>query len=105
MQTRGVTLSVKNLFGIAPTSIYGDNYDGAGNPSVDETCLSPRGDSFHRGERMPPKGVPQGDQCRIAAHLELSRSAHNGGSIWHPTSRSLPHRRRDDQSRRRRTMD
>ena len=26
----GVTMSVKNLFGIAPTSIYGDNYDGAG---------------------------------------------------------------------------
>ena len=55
----GITLSVKNLFGIAPTSIYGDNYDPAGKPSVDEKCLTARGDTFHKGSRQPPSGAPQ----------------------------------------------
>jgi uncharacterized protein (DUF362 family) len=55
----GVTMAVKNLFGIAPTSIYGDNYDGAGNPAVDEQTVSARGDTFHKGQRMPPAGIPQ----------------------------------------------
>jgi uncharacterized protein (DUF362 family) len=55
----GITLSVKNLFGIAPTSIYGDNYDGAGKPAVDEQTVSARGDTFHRGVRQPPAGSPQ----------------------------------------------
>ncbi len=55
----GVTMSVKNLFGIAPTSVYGDNYDGARNPKVDEDCVSARGDTLHKGQRQPPAGVPQ----------------------------------------------
>ncbi len=55
----GVTLSVKNLFGIAPTSIYGDTLDGAGQPSVDEQSVTPRGNTFHKGIRRPPDGVPQ----------------------------------------------
>lgn len=55
----GVTMSIKNLFGIAPTSIYGDNYDGAGKASVNEKCLTARGATFHRGDRRPPAGVPQ----------------------------------------------
>ncbi len=55
----GVTMSVKNLFGIAPTSIYGDNFDGAGKPAVNEKSLTPRGETFHRGTRQPPAGAPQ----------------------------------------------
>ena len=55
----GVTMAVKNLFGIAPTSVYGDNFDGAKNPSVDESTVSARGATFHRGNRRPPDGVPQ----------------------------------------------
>jgi uncharacterized protein (DUF362 family) len=55
----GVTLSIKNFFGIAPTSLYGDTRDGAGRPAADEACLSARGDTFHRGVRRPPDGVPQ----------------------------------------------
>ena len=55
----GVTMSVKNLFGIAPTSIYGDNYDGAGSATVDEQCVTARGDTFHKGRRHPPSGAPQ----------------------------------------------
>ncbi len=55
----GVTMSVKNLFGIAPTSIYGDTLDGAGRPTVDEQSITARGDTFHKGVRQPPAGVPQ----------------------------------------------
>jgi uncharacterized protein (DUF362 family) len=55
----GITVCVKNLFGIAPTSIYGDNFDAAGNPSVDEQTVSARGKTFHKGERQPPAGAPQ----------------------------------------------
>lgn len=55
----GVTMCVKNLFGIAPTSIYGDNYDSAGKPAVDEQTVSARGDTFHKGDRQPPAGAPQ----------------------------------------------
>ncbi len=55
----GVTMTVKNMFGIAPTSIYGDHYDNNQNPTVDERSISARGDTFHRGRRMPPSGVPQ----------------------------------------------
>jgi len=55
----GVTMAVKNLFGIAPTSVYGDCYDGAGKPAVDEHSISARGDTFHRGKRQPPAGAPQ----------------------------------------------
>ncbi len=55
----GVTLSVKNFFGIAPTSIYGDNYDQAGRPVVDEETTRARGDTFHKGIRKPPGGAPQ----------------------------------------------
>jgi uncharacterized protein (DUF362 family) len=55
----GVTLGVKNMFGIAPSSLYGDNYDGSGSPTIDETSIKPRGDTFHKGVRMPPAGAPQ----------------------------------------------
>ena len=54
----GVTMSVKNLFGIAPTSIYGDNYDAAGRPTADEQCVTARGDTLHKGIRQPPSGAP-----------------------------------------------
>jgi len=54
----GITASVKNLFGIAPTSLYGDNYNGAGSPTVNERSLTARGDTFHRGKRSVPAGVP-----------------------------------------------
>jgi uncharacterized protein (DUF362 family) len=56
----GVTLSIKNQFGIAPTSIYGDHYsDATGRAEVVETSISARGDTFHKGVRQPPAGVPQ----------------------------------------------
>jgi uncharacterized protein (DUF362 family) len=55
----GITLAIKNLFGIAPTSVYGDQVDGAGEPAVKEDTVSARGATFHRGERRPPAGAPQ----------------------------------------------
>jgi uncharacterized protein (DUF362 family) len=52
--TAGVTISMKNLFGIAPISIYGD---AAG---VDEPNELPRGGRgmFHGGRRQPSKCSP-----------------------------------------------
>jgi len=47
----GVTLSVKNLFGIAPTSLYGDD-------APNENTTRARGAIFHRGIRPVPDGVP-----------------------------------------------
>ncbi len=48
----GITLAVKNLFGIAPTALYGD---GAPN----ENSISARGAIFHRGGTKVPDGVPE----------------------------------------------
>jgi len=52
--TTGVTLSMKNCFGITPCTIYGD---GAG---VDEPSETPKGGRtmFHRGHRQPSKSAP-----------------------------------------------
>jgi hypothetical protein len=47
----GVTLSIKNLFGIAPTALYG-------NDAPNEKTLSNRGKVLHTGERSVPAGVP-----------------------------------------------
>jgi uncharacterized protein (DUF362 family) len=53
--TAGVTLSMKNLFGIPPYTIYGV---GAG---IDEPSLVPKGpfQLFHDGARGPSKSAPQ----------------------------------------------
>jgi uncharacterized protein (DUF362 family) len=52
--TAGITLSMKNCFGITPATIYGD---GAG---VDEPSLRPRGGRglVHFGYRQPSKSAP-----------------------------------------------
>jgi uncharacterized protein (DUF362 family) len=52
--TAGVTLSMKNCFGITPCTIYGD-----GAPE-DEPGLFPKGGRgpFHSGYRIPPKSAP-----------------------------------------------
>jgi len=52
--TAGVTLSMKNCFGITPCTIYGE---GAG---IDEPSLVPRGGRglFHSGGRQPSKSAP-----------------------------------------------
>lgn len=53
--TAGVTLSMKNCFGISPTTIYGDKLP------VDEPSPIPyggRGEIGHSGTRQPPKSSP-----------------------------------------------
>ena len=55
----GITLTVKNQFGIAPSSIYGNNLDSRNRPIINEGCLTARNSTFHDGSRMPPSGVPQ----------------------------------------------
>ncbi|MCP5117026.1 MAG: DUF362 domain-containing protein [bacterium] len=58
--TAGVTLTMKNLFGIAPATIYGS---GAG---IDEPALIPRGgrQMFHYGGRQPSRSAPQENDFR-----------------------------------------
>jgi uncharacterized protein (DUF362 family) len=54
--TTGVTMSMKNCFGITPCTIYGD---GAGG--VDEPTIIPRGGRgtvFHNGAKQPAKIAP-----------------------------------------------
>jgi uncharacterized protein (DUF362 family) len=48
--TTGITLSMKNCFGLTPTSIYGDS---AGEQEPDEEPKGGRGLVFHRGSRQP----------------------------------------------------
>ena len=81
--TAGVTLSMKNCFGITPCTIYGE---GAG---VDEPSLIPKGGRgmFHSGHRQPSKSaVPENDPTtpreggyrvpRIVADLVAARPIH-----------------------------
>ncbi|MBI1786911.1 MAG: DUF362 domain-containing protein [Acidobacteria bacterium] len=51
----GVTMSLKNSFGITPCSLYG----GDCGPSGNEDPQQERGPVCHNGARTPPSGVPQ----------------------------------------------
>lgn len=53
--TTGITLSLKNCFGITPTSIYGDS---AGPSEPDENPRGGRGAIFHAGSRQPSSCAP-----------------------------------------------
>lgn len=54
--TCGVTLSMKNCFGITPASIYGDD---AGVDEPNESPTKGRGSVCHFGKRGPSKSAPQ----------------------------------------------
>ena len=54
--TCGVTLSLKNCFGITPASIYGDD---AGQQEPNESPTKGRGSVLHFGKRGPSKSAPQ----------------------------------------------
>ncbi len=54
--TCGVTLSMKNMFGITPASIYGDN---AGVDEPNESPTSGRVQICHMGKRGPARSSPQ----------------------------------------------
>jgi uncharacterized protein (DUF362 family) len=54
--TCGVTLAMKNCFGITPASIYGDD---AGVEEPNEHPAKGRGSVCHEGSRQPSKSAPQ----------------------------------------------
>jgi uncharacterized protein (DUF362 family) len=63
----GITLSIKNLFGITPTSLYAQD-------APNENTTGYRGDILHNGKRPVPAGVPvelaialrdKGWKCRV----------------------------------------
>lgn len=81
--TAGVTLTMKNCFGMTPCTIYGD-----GSP-VDEPSLKPKGGRgpFHAGNRQPSKSaLPENDPKspreggyrvpRVVADLVAARPIH-----------------------------
>jgi uncharacterized protein (DUF362 family) len=53
--TAGVTMAMKNNFGVTPCSLYGGDCGESGN----ENPRQERGPVCHNGNRTPPKGVPQ----------------------------------------------
>jgi uncharacterized protein (DUF362 family) len=54
--TCGVTMSLKNMFGATPVTIYGD---GAGKDEPSLEAVGGRGQIFHSGRRQPPRSAPQ----------------------------------------------
>ena len=52
----GLTLSMKNLFGVTPLSIYSDTSTADG---PNETSFGSRLPILHRGTQKPPIGIPQ----------------------------------------------
>jgi uncharacterized protein (DUF362 family) len=79
--TCGVTLAMKNIFGITPASIYGDD---AGADEPNETPQKGRVDTCHFGKRQPSKAAlpeidpassrePEYRMPRITAELVAAR--------------------------------
>jgi uncharacterized protein (DUF362 family) len=82
-RANGITLSMKNCFGITPCTIYSDH------APVDEPALMPSGNRnpIHAGNRLPPKSAPPlvgtdvpKDQTyrvpRVVADLVAARPVH-----------------------------
>ena len=99
--TAGVTLSMKNCFGITPCTIYGT---GAG---IDEPSVLPKGGRtiVHAGNRQPSKSAPARTASRFAARGHLSRTAHHRRSGLRPAHRSGDRRRDPHHDGRRRSVD
>jgi uncharacterized protein (DUF362 family) len=98
-RTAGVTLSMKNCFGITPCTIYSDQVP------EDEPAIVPVGfrGPMHSGSRTPPKSAPQpvaqstdpGFRVpRITADLVASRPIHLAviDGIYTMTAGELPYR-------------
>jgi uncharacterized protein (DUF362 family) len=102
-RTAGVTLSMKNCFGITPCTIYSDE------APVDEPSIVPVGyrGPMHSGSRVPPKSAPQpldGNRSkdpsyrvpRITADLVSARPIHLAviDGIYTMTGGELPNQGR-----------
>src|SRR5579864_1043108 len=68
----GLTLSIKNMFGITPDSIYGDD---AGIDEPNEKGLKGREDVLHAGKRQPSKTAP--------AEIDPSSNRYEGYRVPH----------------------
>lgn len=83
-ETCGVTLAMKNIFGITPASVYGDD---AGLDEPNESPAKGRVDTCHLGKRQPARSAPPelhpassrdpGHRMpRITAELNAARPIH-----------------------------
>ena len=63
--TSGVTLSMKNMFGVTPISIYGDD---AGKDEPNEDPKTGRGEVCHEGKRGPAAERSAGDRPEVERH-------------------------------------
>ncbi|HWR51033.1 MAG TPA: DUF362 domain-containing protein [Bryobacteraceae bacterium] len=83
-ETCGITLTLKNIFGITPASIYGDD---AGLDEPNEKPLKGRGETLHFAKRAISKSAPQETSARpsrdpgtrvplITAELAAARPIH-----------------------------
>ena len=87
----GVTMTVKNLFGITPPALYGDD-------APNENTLNARGEMLHFGTRKVPAGVPaevdHGWPARALAAPRAGdhgRPVHGAGpSTWRSSTASRP---------------
>ena len=72
--TAGITLSMKNCFGLTPATIYGT---GAG---VDEPSIAPKGGRtmVHAGFRQPSKSAPQEKDPKSPRSRRIPGAAHRG---------------------------
>ena len=71
--TCGVTLSMKNCFGMLPASIYGDD---AGVDEPNENPTAGRAKTMHEGRRQPSKSAPAGVGPVFQPRAGISRAAH-----------------------------
>jgi hypothetical protein len=74
--TCGVTLSMKNCFGMLPASIYGDD---AGVDEPNENPTSGRAKTMHAGRRQPSKSAPRRVEPGFQPRAGISRAAYCRG--------------------------
>ena len=99
--TAGITLSMKNCFGLTPATIYGT---GAG---VDEPSVIPNGgrSMVHAGNRQPSKSAPSEKRPDHAQAGHLPRAAHRGGPDFCAAHSPGDCGRHQDYDRRRGSVD
>ncbi len=76
-RTTGITLSMKNCFGMTPCTIY------SGFAPEDEPGLVPKGgrDLFHFGNRQPPKSAPPAVNLKWGSSLNTVDSRYCGSRV------------------------
>ncbi len=95
--TAGVTLGIKNNFGITPTSLYSHH-------KPNEKSTSARVAVFHTGQERPADGLPQEVDAEIAPAADVPGAAAHRRLGRDPADRPDDHRRDRDRLRRRRAL-